>query len=71
MWVFPFHHLAFGFAEIVELSMPLNKYALAVYYIVATAEAVGTDIYLIGGYQPGRSALDSPRIDVCARRIRS
>ena len=26
-------------AEIVELSMPLNKYALAVYYIVATAEA--------------------------------
>jgi len=26
-------------AEIVELPMPLNKYALAVYYIVATAEA--------------------------------
>ncbi|MCK4851321.1 MAG: Asp-tRNA(Asn)/Glu-tRNA(Gln) amidotransferase subunit GatA, partial [Phycisphaerae bacterium] len=26
-------------AEIVDISMPLNKYALAVYYIVATAEA--------------------------------
>ena len=26
-------------AEIVEISLPLNKYALAVYYLVATAEA--------------------------------